>query len=240
MCENYDSVNNTCGANNSIYYTNTTNSNTMRYAILEGVSNIETALVNMLSKDTGTTVNRYNSAIKGIIDNWYKQNIDDKNLSSYLDNDAVYCNDRTITSLGGWSKTGSTTSNYQLKFKYSSSPTKANATLACTNVIDRFSKTNDKASLLYPVGLLSAAEKAMMQSGFARTGKFWWLSSPNDFQLNSSYGKRVNASGGSDADIVYNSYGVRPVIVLKPGIELELGGEGTYNNPYVVKTTVHT
>jgi hypothetical protein len=234
MCENYDSVNNTCGANNPMYYIDTTSIIQMYNTTLEGVPNIETALVNMLSKDTGTTVNRYNSAIKGIIDNWYKQNIDDKNLSSYLDNDAVYCNDRSIRSLGGWATNGNTT--IYLKFKYYSIPSKTTATLGCSNVTDRFSKTNAKSDLTYPVGLLSGAEGAMMYSGFARTGQYWWLGSPYYFGSSDARGRIVYASGDYVNYSVNYAYGLRPTIVLKPGIAIS-GGDGTYNSPYVIDTS---
>ena len=238
MCENYDSVNNTCGANNPIYYVNYSSNTSMYYSILENVPNIESALVNMLSKDTTEnnqiiTVNKYNSAIKGVIDNWYENNL--QTLSSYLDNDAVYCNDRTITSYGGWSKTGSTTSNYTLQFKYYDSQSKTNASLTCTNVTDRFSKTNDKALLTYPVGLLSEAERAMMYLGYARTGQNWWLGSPSAFNNYHAFGRNVYTSGSYSNYYVNASYGVRPAIVLKPGVEIE--GQGTYDEPYVVKTT---
>ena len=237
MCENYDSVNNTCGANNPMYYTIYTDSTQMHYAILKGVPNIEIALVNMLSKDTIennqiVTVNKYNSAIKGVIDSWYENNL--SSLSNYLDNNAVFCNDRTITSIGGWSKTGSTTSNNDLRFKYNSTPTKANATLTCANQTDRFSKTNDKALLTYPVGLLSEAERAMMYQGFARTGQNWWLGSPVSFYSGIVYGRYVNTSGSTIDAGVKHSRDVRPAVVLAPGVEIE--GLGTYEEPYVVKT----
>ena len=239
MCENYDSVNNTCGANNPIYYINNASNTNMYYAILENVPNIETALVNMLSKDTTensqmVTVNKYNSAIKGVIDSWYEDNL--SSISNYLDQMSVYCNDRTITSLGAWSKIGSTTSNYSLQFKYYSLPSKTNATLSCTNLTDRFSKTNEKALLTYPVGLLSEAERAMMFSGFARTGQYWWLGSPYYFGSGVASGRYVHSSGPSSDYAMTYSIGVRPAIVLKPGVEIS-DGDGTYEEPYVVNTT---
>ena len=193
----------------------------------------------MLSKDTVVgnqivTVNNYNSAIKGVVDNWYKQNIDNNNLSIYLDDDAVFCNDRTIKNLGGWSKTGPTTgTSAGLDFIYTDAPTKSTATLKCANITDRFSKTNEKAKLTYPVGLLNSAEKALMHTGFARTGYSWWTATPS----NGTLVKNISSSGGWSASSVYSTSGVRPAIVLKPGTELEEGGDGTYNNPYVVKTS---
>ena len=237
MCENYDSVNNTCGANNPMFYIYYTLIDDMRYAILEGVPNIETALVNMLSRDTTfgnqtVTVNKYNSAIKGVIDSWYENNIGA--LANYLDNNAVYCNDRTISSYGGWSKTGSTTSNYNLRFKYNSWSSKTSATLTCANITDRFSTTNEKALLTYPIGLLSKEEQTMMNSGFAGTGQQWWLGSPSEFYIGAVVGNTLISGYDTDKSVNY-SYGVRPAIVLKPGIEIS-EGNGTYNSPYIVNT----
>ena len=60
-------------------------------------------------------VNTYNSSIKGIIDNWYAQNLSTK--TSMLE-DTVFCNARNVTSLGGWDPNGgSTTSGHPIKFK---------------------------------------------------------------------------------------------------------------------------
>jgi len=210
----------------------------MFYIILEGVPNIETALVNMLSKDTTennqvVTVNKYNSAVKGVVDNWYENNL--SSLSNYLDNNAVYCHDRTIDSYGSWSKRGSTTSNYNLRFNYYIIPLKTNASLTCANQTDRFSKTNEKAELAYPIGLLSEAERTMMDQGYARTGQIWLLGSPIYFNRYDAIGHLVDSTGSSVNNSVHTSYGVRPAIVLKPGVEIE--GLGTYNEPYVVKTT---
>jgi hypothetical protein len=231
--DNYDETNNTCGANNPIYYVYFTSNGLAYYIELTNNERIEDALQKMLNKDNSSSslVNKYNSAIKGVIDSWYESNL--LALGSYLDNDAVYCNDRSITSLGGWETSGSTTSNYDLRFKYYSSPSKTAATLGCSNVTDRFSKTNTKAELTYPVGFLSEAERAMMYSGFARTGQSWWLGSPNFFSNDGAYGCFVNSSGGYNYDRVYYAKGLRPVIVLKPGITIT-GGNGTYNTPYII------
>ena len=244
MCENYDVANNTCGANNPINYIHLTTSTGMFYLILDNLSDIETAITKMLSRDEIinnqiVTVNKYNSAAKGVVDNWYKQNIDDKNLSNYLDDDAVFCNDRNIINIGGWVKTGSTTSNPQLRFSnYNYMTVATNANLTCANITDRFSKTNEKALLTYPVGMLSEQERGLMGQGYARTGQGWWTNSPNDFSnpANNRYADTVGKSASGNST---TSLGIRPAIVLEPAIELEVGGDGTYNAPYVVKVTPH-
>ena len=234
--ENYDEVNNTCGG--SIYYIFYTEVLTPFYIKLSNNEKVEDALQKMLntSNSSSSTINKYNSAIKGVIDSWYESNL--TSLAGYLDNNAVYCNDRTITSLGGWSPTGSTTTNYDLKLKNYSTPSKTTATLSCTNVTDRFSKNNTKAKLSYPIGLLSESERAMMFKGFAKTSRYWWLGSPRGFSEHAAIVSFVSTTGEfihNDLD-VHNYSGVRPAIVLKPGVLID-GGDGTYNSPYIIDTT---
>ena len=74
-----------------------------------------------------------------------------------------------------------------------------------------------------------------MYLGYARTGQYWWLGSPGHFNSGDVSGRVVNSSGSRDSNRVNYSYGVRPAIVLKPGVEIE--GLGTYDEPYVVNTT---
>ena len=69
--------------------------------------------------------NTTNSNIKTVIDNWYSINM--TNVTEYLEN-AIYCNNRNISNLGGWNPSGGNltttlqfndyyTSNYRLKSK---------------------------------------------------------------------------------------------------------------------------
>ena len=241
-CPTYDASTNSCGANNPIYYVTYANSYSvedMKGIILTDGSKVSDALESMLSKyvvenNQIITVNKYNSAIKGIIDYWYYTNL--ASLGSYLDNNAVFCNDRSITDLGGWSTTGSIANSSYLLFKYDSSPTKTTATLGCSNLTDRFSVANVRARLTYPIGLLTESERAMMGSGFARTGNVWWVSSPAHFLGNVSYSRSTDTSGESYINSPANYSDVRPAIVLKPGVLIS-DGDGTYNNPYIVDTT---
>ena len=240
MCETYNQTTHECGANAPMYYVNATNSNSMNYAVLKNVPNIGIALTNMFSKDTiennqAVVVNKYNSAIKGVVDNWYKQNIDDKNLTNYLNNNTVYCNDRVISDYGGWVPNGSTTQSYGIRFENRLISSIESVTLGCANILDRFSVNNIKAQLTYPVGLLTRQEVVMMSRGYAKTGQAWFSMSPhtfNDYDIRVSY---VLNTGSPDFNNTGQPRGVRPVITLKPGIGIE--GNGTYNEPYVVKTT---
>ena len=248
--KNYNTINNShytcfksdtdnCGS--SVYYVYRASASHIYYIELKNGKKVEDALKEMLnykvnSNDIDTNINRHNSAIKGIIDNWYKQNIDDNNLTSYLDSNAVFCNDRSILNLNGWNPTGGDTMS-DLQFRLYNAPTKVNASLSCTNIIDRFSKANTGiAELTYPVGLLTEPERAMMQSNYAKTGKEYWLESPGYFDNTSARGSYTSMVGSDIKNSLTLNVGVRPVIVLKPGIEIT-GGLGTYDAPYIVNTT---
>ena len=234
---NYNSSTQSCGL--SVYYINYTSGTTAYYAILKGVANIETALKQMINYGSGAnaSINSYNSAIKGLIDNWFKINLTNEvdanktNYQAYLE-DAVYCNDRRVTSrsnLGGWLKTGPTASNYQLYFKRSST------SLGCDNLTDRFSADNNNtlANLTYSVGLLSYAESNMMYTGYRRTGQSWWLAAPYNFSSNNTYAYSVNTSGDNSGNgSVGSARGARPAVSLAP--DTEMSGEGTYDSPYIV------
>ena len=230
FCENYDEVNNSCGANNPVYYVNYSLNPNLYYVSLTDGKKIEDVYYEMLSLDdtvNDQTVNKYNSAIKGVLDSWYESNL--LSLSDYLDSDAVFCNDRSIGSFGGWSPTGSV--NSSLNFRNS-------AYLDCPNITDRFSFSNDKAKLKYPIGLLTRVEQRLMNQGYSNTGNNWWLLKPYYFYYDYSIGNIVSNTGSTNESAVRNSYGIRPVIVLKPGVEID--GSGTYNDPYVVKTSTVT
>jgi hypothetical protein len=77
-----------------------------------------------------------------------------------------------------------------------------------------------------------------MFSGYARTGQIWRLLSPSDFKYVSVGARYVVATGNAvtNGGEVIEVWGVRPAIVLKPGIEIA-SGDGTYNSPYVIDTT---
>jgi prepilin-type N-terminal cleavage/methylation domain-containing protein len=60
---------------------------------------------------------------------------------------------------------------------------------------------------------------------------FWSL---NGFFSNSCLVRDVNIVGSADSNSAYNSYGVRPVVLLKSTILIS-GGSGTQADPYVIK-----
>lgn len=80
------------------------------------------------------------------------------------------------------------------------------------------------------VGLLNYYEYNKIQ-GYLNTSQNWWLLSKYDNE---------SAWYINDTNVARNSvsktyYGVRPSITLKPNISFNKGGDGSINNPYVLK-----
>ena len=197
------------------YYGNT-------YIELLNGDDIDTALTRMLEANT------YDSAIKSYIENWFRNKM--IAYMDYLDENAVFCNDRTITQIGGWSNTGGIgtgESNY-LKFTNYDTTTSLN----CTKNTDKFSVGNFNAELNYPVGLATAPEMNIInRPSFITTGqKSFWLMSPTHHPASMRY---VHTSGAIDKNGAYFNYGVRPVITLAP-TSIPVTGTGAYDNPYII------
>ena len=208
------------------YYYSTTN-----YILLENGKTIEDALKEMINyktnaNDTDGNVNVYNSAIKGYLDNWYRKNL--TTYASYLDNNAVFCNDRSIIDLGGWNSNGSSMTNTLNFYRYN-----ANNDLNCANATDRFSTSNNEAKLEYPIGIFTESERTLMTNNFTNTEQNYWSLSPRYFSATYANVRYTYTTGGSSYDLVNYSKGVRAVITLKPGTILD-DGTGTYTDPYIV------
>ena len=207
----------------SIYYISSIDNGTAYYITLTGGKSVSDALNEMLYADD---VNKNDSTIKEYIDSWYE-----KNLTNYEDKleDTVFCNDRRILNLNGWNPNGGSTTN-ELQFKNYN----INQSLVCANETDRFSHSNAKAYLKYPIGLLSAPELSLASYGsshYFNNGRFAWLVSPSDFNINTMIWG-VNDSNfflGSGL----NGLGVRPSVSLKPVIEFTTG-DGSFTNPFVI------
>ena len=83
----------TCSTVRYYYYNN-------YYTEINDGRTIEECLEDMLSADN---VNQTNSDIKATIDNWYQSNM--TSYTSKLE-DTIFCNDRSISNLGGWNPNG--------------------------------------------------------------------------------------------------------------------------------------
>ena len=198
----------------------------MYYVEFVGTENISTALVNMLSADD---VNQTNSIMKKGIDAWYNRYM--AGYTSKLE-DTIFCNDRSITSLGAWNPNGGVlTPSGRIKFKNYTN----NGDLSCTNMTDKFSLANEKAQLTFPVGLLTSAEMNLLgNNNINKTGLYYWLLSPYMFSLASIYNMAGYPTGASDGRSLQTSNGVRPVVSLTPGIEYT-SGSGSMADPYVIQ-----
>ena len=178
--------------------------------------------------------NKNDSTIKGVIDNWYKNN-----LSSYssLIADEVFCNDRTLAS----GSTYSTSSNFGNRLATNKSPQ-----LTCPNLArDGFTTTTasiGNKALTYPVGLITADEVSLAggslnsnnnNSYYLYTGQYYWALSPHLWFDASARVFNVYSGGLLGSYGVGGSNGVRPVVSLKTST-LVTKGAGTETDPYVV------
>ena len=208
-----------------------THTATMYYLLLTGVNNINEAIVNMLSANN---VNTKNSTMKTGIDAWYKKYL--LPYDSYID-DTIYCNDRSINSLGGFNPNGgglSTSISLAFNGYYNKSD------LSCTNITDKFSVSNSSAQLTYKVGLMSSPEMELLyKNNIIKTGEQYWLITPTVgyWYGKFAYGRSVMPSGGWASTYFSNSYGVRPAVSLIPGTRYT-EGDGSMANPYVILDNV--
>ena len=226
----------------SVYYIYYTNSSKAYYITLTNGKTVEDALEEMLDNNTTSSTIKGNSTTEGTLDYWYYTNIEQAGYSSYIE-DTVWCNDRSISDLGGWNPDGgSTTSNL-----YFSGDNRAYSTyepsLTCSRDIDKFtvSESNGNGDLDYPVGLLTSDE-IMLEGGidgtsnssyYVITGSSYWAGSPSGFNYDGAFEFYVYSTGDLGFDYVDTTRGVRPSISLAAGFTIS-GGDGTTSSPYVV------
>ena len=193
------------------------------YIELLNGDDIDAALTRMLEANT------YDSAMKSYLENWFRNKM--LAYKDYLDENTVYCNDRSIKQMGGWTNTGSITANYASELTFSNYSTVTS--LGCTKDTDKFSVGNSNAELNYPVGLATEPERNIITNATLRTtGQDFWLVSPNYFD-NYASGWGVHSSGGWLSGVVHSAYGVRPAVSLAPSNDI-ISGTGAYDNPYVI------
>ena len=221
--------------------------------------------VGYMTGSTGATTyanthsNTNNSTIKGVIDTWYKTNIEDKGYSSYVA-DAIYCNDRSIANDSATNAVFTKAGDTNTGLGYGTNATayggfKRNfvdyiPSLKCPNNNDKFTKSSTlgNGKLIYPVALITSDEIAYAggaaynyntSSSIANTE--FYLHTPSYYYLTltpwAAAGGRTFV-GGVDSDGildyfgVYNADGVRPVVSLSS--DAISGGKGTMNDPFTV------
>ena len=224
--------------------------------------------VGYMTGSTGATTyanthsNTNNSTIKGVIDTWYKTNIEDKGYSSYVA-DAIYCNDRSIANDSATNimltKVSSSETNTGLGYGtnvtayggFKRNWVNHTPSLKCPNNNDKFTKSSilGNGRLTYPAALITSDE-VVYAGGLADavnvesyikntdyylyTPSYWyWTLTPWAFVQIRSDVNYVDSDGYlSWTRVHYNLYAARPVVSLNSGAITE--GNGTKSNPFMV------
>ena len=209
------------------------------------------AYVSYMYGSTGSIANaRTNqtnsSTIKGVIDKWYKDNLN-TNYGKYLSTTAVYCNDRTYTVDGSNTYFGA----------YTRLMTNKTPTYDCSATEDKFTVDSSAGNgkLTHPIALMTADEVSFAggviytnaptwhyynSANKSSTGStWWWLLSP--FSWNGSravvFGVRGSSYPGYLSGFIVNSTdGVRPAVSLKSCVKYS-SGDGSASAPYTILET---
>jgi len=194
----------------------------------EAHANISDSTIKTFLEGNGTTTN----------EGWYKDNIIDTGYSSYVA-DAIYCNDRRISSGIGF---GTNTSSYIASSRLY---TANEPTLKCSVINNSFTETTNfgNGKLKYPVGLITDDEvvlaggyNASNTSYYLYTGQNYWTMTPNGYSSGRATVIYVDYAGKSYGNInVFSNVGVRPVISLKADVlQYSATSNGTMEHPFVV------
>lgn len=234
---------NTCS---SVYYVFHWNDYYVYYITLTGGKTVEIALADRLDR------NVISSTIKNVVDSFYISTFENTEFENYLE-DTVWCNDRSVSSLGGWNPNGGVststdeTSYFGIKFSSVDRVTVSEPSLTCSRNVDSFtvSRLNGNGKLDYPIGLLTMDEDLMAglsgygSNNYLSTGIEYWLMTPGaelDIFLYNYTVAPTTSFGYLGSNKVDESLGVRPAISLKTGFKLASNsGDGTGNSPYVVE-----
>ena len=196
--------------------------------------------------------NTNNSTIKGVIDTWYKNNLN-TNYGKYISTTAVYCNDRSNPA-GGYN-IGNTTFHYGARTRLNTNKTPS---YDCATAEDKFTvdSSTGNGKLTYPIASMTADEVSFAgglwgtnaetwyyynsAKGSSTGSTFWWLLSPSIwfdgaasvFGVSGSYNPgRLNGNYG-----LSGTNGVRPAISLKSCVKTS-GGDGSASSPYTILET---
>ena len=190
--------------------------------------------------------NTKDSTIKKVVDNWYKDNLND--YTKYLSLNAVYCSDREVVN-GTYGVSG-------VEFDFAAYTRRKNYTPSynCANIKDAFSVNNSEAKLRYPIGLMTSDEAAFAGSlthnasntylGYNSlktnsTGtNTWWLMTPAYAKTNGVRGHIIiptTSVSTLDTAGVNLTSAVRPVISLKADVVYK-SGDGSAASPYEILT----
>ena len=177
--------------------------------------------------------NEYDSTIKKVLDTWYQNNL--AVVSDKIDGNAGFCGDRTYVSGSGY---GANSTRYGANMRLR---TNKQPTFECTNNSDLYTTSESSQgnrALTYPIGLITADEVAYAgavwpqdnANDYLQTGQLYWTISPSSATYASVL--HVGTVGIGGEEIVYRTWGVRPVINLSANVTIT--GSGTSTDPYVV------
>ena len=190
--------------------------------------------------------NTKDSTIKKVVDNWYKDNLND--YTKYLSLNAVYCSDREVVN-GTYGVSG-------VEFDFAAYTRRKNYTPSynCANIKDAFSVNNSEAKLRYLIGLMTSDEAAFAGSlthnasntylGYNSlktnsTGtNTWWLMTPAYAKTNGVRGHIIiptTSVSTLDTAGVNLTSAVRPAISLKADVVYK-SGDGSVASPYEILT----
>ena len=220
---------------------NTTRNDPMYVGYMYGTSG---SLVN-------NRTNATNSTIKGVIDTWYKNNLN-TNYGKYISTTAVYCNDRSNPA-GGYN-TGNTSFYYGARTRLDTNKTPS---YDCATAEDKFTvdTSTGNGKLKYPIALMTADEVSFAGGVYGKdaetwyyynsangssTGSNWWLLlSPGYWNGSGAFVSTVSGSsypGGLSIHGVSDADGVRPAVSLKSCVKTS-GGNGSASAPYTIEET---
>ena len=177
-----------------------------------------------------------------------------KNLTTYtnyLSNDAVYCNDRSVTNGEEYSLTSTFFySGYYRTHYIKGLFTEVN--FNCPNIKDAFSVYNTEAKLKYPIALITGEEivaaggkvdtnatvwYSLNSDNESITGNEWWSTmTPDYFNTTTSNVWRIVGTenlGRYRGGYVYYVNSVRPVISIA-SCALYSSGDGSAETPYEI------
>ena len=193
-------------------------------------------------KERTIWANEHDSSAKTAIESWFEaNNLDDDSLE-----DAIFCNDRSISSgpLAGPDE------NLGGADKYAFSSRKNNPTLDCARKSDSFTKddtVNGNGKLSHKVGLLTADEAVFAELSYNGTGsltmcaggvKYSWIG-----ELSGAWFMTPTRKGNMTADrngCTFSEYNptsgraLYPVVSLKADARV-VSGNGKPSNPYIIE-----
>lgn len=182
-----------------------------------------------------THSNTTNSTIKTKLDSWYDTNIVNTENEKYIA-DAIYCNDRSVSSGTG---IGTTATTYAAQTRRNN----GQPTLKCANNNDKFTKstTIGNGKLTKMIGLITSDEVIYAggksgtynQEYYLYSGAWYWTMAPYSYASGLAYVDDVSSEGNLYNGYVNNTYGgVRPVVSLKS--DAISRGSGTAASPFLV------